>query len=200
MILFDQLQAAVKRLGGEWKDGHNAINIVGVRNTQDLASNAFNDLICVAWRDEQASVRHRVLVCAATTDPGVYYRENPLNVAGTAILPIGHYKRLWRLGKHQGKYTALVQLSPIQVWRDNNKDKQLDQSNLSEPGQFGINLHRANENTQSTIVDKWSAGCQVIADPKDFYQLLILAQRHADSYGNHFDYTLITDRDLTNAK
>jgi hypothetical protein len=193
MVLIETLK---KLLGDNYKSRPGELNLIGVRNTADAQSNKFNDMIIAIWVDEQTD-RERILVCDATTDPGVYYRENPLNLEGTGILPAGFYPKLWQLGRHQGKYDALVQLSPVKLWRDNNKDANIDVKLISKPGMYGINLHRANADIKSELVHKWSAGCQVVADPKEFTQLMYLARRHFAKYDNAFDYLLITDRDIT---
>lgn len=196
MILIEQLRQLSKKYKQNGGDRPGELNLFGVRNTRDLRSNLFNDMIIAVWVDE-ATHQSRILICDATTDPGVYYRNNPANVEGTAILPEGFYPDLWKLGMHKGKYDALVQNTAIRVWRDNNKDANIDVKVMSKkPDMFGINLHRANESSKSTIVDKWSAGCQVVADPKLFYQIMYLAKRHAALYEDSFDYLLITDRDL----
>jgi hypothetical protein len=194
MTFYDQLRNATVAMNAKWNSGAGAINIVGVRNTYDSNSNKFNDLICVAYASERLG--HTVLICEGTTDPGVYWRSNLANVSGTAVLVRGHHKRLWKLGKHQGKYTALVQQSPVTVWRDSNRDRFIDIGEAQQTGMFGINLHRANEFVESTLVDKWSAGCQVVASPKQFAQLVWLAAEHARLFGNSFDYTLLHDSDV----
>jgi hypothetical protein len=198
MILIDQLRQVCQQKG-KWLERPGELNLVGIRNTRDPRSNKFNDFVVAVWIDE-STIKQRFLICEATTDPGVYYRNNPINVEGTAVLPEDFYPGLWKLGLHKGKYPALVQSSPIKVWRDNDKDANIDHKVISKPGMFGINLHRANEFVTSTEVDKWSAGCQVIADPKNFTQIMYLAKRHAVLYGDSFDYLLITDRDIKNVE
>lgn len=194
MTFYDLLRAAAVALGAQWQGEDGAINIVGVRNTYEINSNKFNDLICVAYTSQKYG--HSVLICEATTDPGLYWRSNLANVKGTAILPRGHYKRMWRIGKHLGKYTALVQLTPVAVWRDANRDSKIDIGTVLDTGMHGIALHRAGEFVKSILVDKWSAGCQVVADPKSYAQLLNLAHAHAEKFGNFFDYTLLDDVDV----
>lgn len=194
MTFYEQLRAAAVALGATWNSAEGAINIVGVRNTVDPHSNKFNDLICVAYSSKRLG--DTVLICEGTTDPGIYWRENLANVKGTAVLVRGYHPRLWRLGKHQNKYIALVQQSPVTVWRDANRDRFVDIGEAQQTGMFGINLHRANEFVESKQVDKWSAGCQVVADPEQFARVLKLAQTHADLHGNSFDYTLLHDVDV----
>lgn len=194
MTFYDQLRAAAIALGAQWCEEERAINIVGVRNTDEVNANKFNDLICVAYTSHKFG--HSVLICEASTDPGLYWRNNLANVKGTAILPRGHYKRLWRIGKHQGKYTALVQLSPVAVWRDANRDSKIETGTVLDTGMHGIALHRAGEFVKSILVDKWSAGCQVVAAPNEFAQLMNLAHGHAEKFANAFDYTLLHDVDV----
>lgn len=41
-------------------------------------------------------------VFPATTDPGTFYRENPLSVKGTAIMKPGQYRGAYMIGRHRG--------------------------------------------------------------------------------------------------
>lgn len=171
--------------------GDYNLNIIGVRSG-DRRSNAFDDFICLYYKVAGREYFHAF---KATTDPGVYWRRKPMNVHGTAILLSGQYHGLWKLGKHRGKYAALVQAKPVRVWRDNNRNDVLDVSWVDE-GLFGINLHRANPIRTSLWVDKWSAGCQVLANPLHFMKLMKLAKRSARRYGNSFTYTLLNEADV----
>lgn len=193
-VNFGQLQAACQRKGFRFFDaGDYNLNLIGVRNTRDLHANTFNDRFCVAFRVDAQPV---LFSFPCTTDPGIYYRQNPANVNGTAILPAGQHFGLWQLGKHQGKYDALVQRVPVTVIRDHNRDTALDLNAGTETGWFGINAHRATEQGTSTQVDKWSAGCQVLANSEDFGVTIALAKKAAALWGNGFTYTLIEDTDL----
>ena len=175
--------------------GEYNLNIVGVRNN-DTSSNNFNDdlyLLYLVKGEEQA------LCFSMTTDPGEYWRENPMNVDGCAIVKPGQYPGLWKIGKHQNKYDALVQHRLITVYRDNDNNESLDvETALEQTGMFGINCHRANSASKSIRVDKWSAGCQVLADPLDFNILMALAYKSKSIWGNSFTYTLLTEDELWN--
>ena len=191
-ITKDALLKAMKaRKHPVFDKGNFNLNLIGVR-ASDTQANRFNDALCVLFK--QAG-EWCLMVFDATTDPGTYYRKKPLNVSGTAQVKPGHYPGVWQLGRHQGKYRALVQCNPITVYRDNDKDAELEQTN-EETGLFGINLHRANPKTESQIVDRWSAGCQVIANPADFDVLMSLCIRAGHEYGNRFSYTLLDEGDL----
>ena len=61
----------------------------------------------------------------------------------------------------------------VEVYRDDNKDQILDFDDVTkEWGYFGINIHRSNPSTESTIVEKWSAGCQVFKKIADYNEFL----------------------------
>lgn len=181
------------------------LNIVGIR-TADNGSNTFNDWLTVFWK-HNGKWTLRFFQC--TTDPGVYWLQNPSAVMGTAIVKEGHYKGLWRIGMHQGKYKALTQKNPITVIRDFDRDANLDyNSGKEETGIFGINCHRANENGKSVSVDKWSAGCQVLQNKQifnpdnqavkvyEFDYFMNLCEKCKENWGDSFSYTLINQKDF----
>jgi hypothetical protein len=167
------------------------LNIVGIRSN-DKTPNIFNDLLNVFWcYGNKWHEKHYKI----TTDPGLYWLKNPENVNGTAILKPGRYKELWQIGLHQGRYEALVQVNPCTVIRDYDRDNVLDyNSGREETGIFGINLHHAGENSQ--LVDKWSGGCQVFANLKDFNEFIQIAKLSAEEFGNSFTYILLEESDF----
>ena len=73
----------------------------------------------------------------------------------------------------------------------------MNESNLHE-GIFGINIHRATkwEGKKSTQIDRWSAGCQVIAANNDFRLFMEIMKKAAKIWGNSFSYTLIESKDI----
>ena len=100
---------------------------------------------------------------------------------------------------HAGKYLALGQQKPVKVYRDNNRDSKYDLfEERVEEGIFGINIHRATGRAggKSTRVDKWSAGCQVIADNDDWHEFLDVCQTAREIWGNSFTYTLLESKDI----
>lgn len=168
------------------------LNIFGVR-TADTDSNKFNDWLCVMYLNDGI---WNLFSFPATTDPGLYWRENPMNVNGTAMLKPGQYRSAYMLGEHKG-YPALQQRTPLLVYRDADRDQYLepDEDNVQE-GMFGINIHRASAYAPSSEVNKWSAGCQVLQDPIHFEFLLNLVRASSKLYGNRFTYTLLTEADF----
>lgn len=194
VLTYDSLRRAVKGLGYPFFDrGDYNLNLIGLR-THDNRSELFNDWFFVAFRQND---HEQLMAFQITTDPGVYYRKNPINVDGTAIMIPGHYPSLWSIGSHKGRYQALVQTGPVKVWRDNNRDEAIDLNvPTADRGYFGINLHRANAHRAATTVGKWSAGCQVFANPDDFEFFMALTFRAAEEWGEHFSYTLLTESDF----
>ncbi len=169
------------------------LNIVGVR-TKELKANRFDDFMTVFYRMHGEWI-YNVFKC--TTDPGAYWLDHPMSNLGTAILKEGQYSRAYRIGKHRGKYTALVQNSPLTVIRDANRDQVLDlDSGTEETGMFGVNIHRASARHGSVQVDKWSAGCQVFCDPNQYEFFLKLCRQGRDAFGNSFTYTLLNEKDF----
>jgi hypothetical protein len=172
-------------------NGHD-LNLVGIRNS-DSRANKFDDwLTAFYWYDGVWNL----FAFPGTTDPGTFYRENLLNLRGTAIMKPGQYRRAYMVGKHKG-YKAMQQIGPITVFRDDNKDAELDTTGVEEDtGLHAVNIHRASRVRASTQVDKWSAGCQVMQDPDHFDFFMTLCQRGADKFGNSFTYTLLESEDF----
>ena len=177
--------------------GQYNLNIIGIRsNNKNKVTNLFDDLLVVIYKTPSGRwVRQSYPI---TTEPGTYYMiKNLLNPKGTAIMVPGQYRGCWELGKHQGKYKALVQKKPIKVYRDGNKDYvyNMDSDHIDN-GVFGINIHRSNEFVKATFVNSYSAGCQVFASPNDFKNFIALCDKQKELYGNSFTYTLLNEEDV----
>lgn len=183
-LTLDNIKAACIKKGYKWFDD---INIVWVR-TADQTVNVFNDFCTVSWKENGI---WKFIGFKGTTDPGLYYLKNPINVNGTAIVKPGQYIDCWKRGLHKGHY-ALIQVRPITVYRDRNKDGKIDYSS-EETGLFGINSHRASSAGVSTQVDKWSAGCQVLANTKAQDRYMEICD-----YANRdfYTFTLLEEKDL----
>jgi len=171
--------------------GQYNLNIIGVR-TSSRESNTFNDWLHVVYKDEAdqwVDIQYQI-----TTDPGLYWLENPSRVAGTAILVAGQYRGSHKIGLHKGQYEALVQVRKVKVYRDNNRNDILDMNpDTIQEGYFGINIHRASATRESTYVNKWSAGCQVFANPNEYEMFISLCKRASEKWGDTFTYTLLED-------
>jgi len=195
----DQIQAAVEAKGYKWfESGDYNVNIVGIRNseTNNKVTNRFDDKITITYK-EDGEWQFHCFDC--TTDPGDDHVENLLSEKGVAILKPGQYRGSHKLRLHQGKYLALGQQKDVTVYRDRNKDGvyDLDES-TTQTGIFGINIHRATSiaGKKSTYVDRWSAGCQVIASNDDWHVFLEICQTAREMWNNNFTYTLIESKDI----
>ena len=194
-----QIETAVKSKDYKWfENGDYNLNIVGVRNgeTGTEVSNKFDDFLTLSYKIDGEWNYH---CFDATTDPGKHWVENIMREEGVAVLKENQYRGSHKIGLHQGKYEALRQQKPVQVYRDNDLDGNYDllEENIQE-GIFGINIHRATkwEGKKSTQIDKWSAGCQVIAANDDFRLFMEICNKAKDTWGNSFTYTLINSNDL----
>ena len=198
----EQIETSVKVKGYKWFEDNNNkgydVNIVGVRNseTKGRVTNAFDDCITISYKVDGEWQFHCI---PCTTDPGSHWVENILNEKGVVILKPNQYRGSHKLRLHQGKYLALGQKKEVTVYRDNNRDGKYDlDESKTDTGLFGINIHRATGRAggKSTRVDKWSAGCQVIADNDDWHTFLDICQTAREIHGNSFSYTLLESKDI----
>lgn len=174
------------------------LNIIGIRSS-DTQSNRFDDELHVFFKNEHNQWKHYRF--SITTDPGTYWLKYPLQVDGTAILKEGQYLNTYRIGLHKGQYKALVQNKMVTVIRDYDRNAVLDFMNGKEStGYYGINIHRAKITGSTSLVDKWSAGCQVFERSNDFDVFMKLCEKHRLYNGNFFTYTLIDTRMIKRLK
>tara|TARA_R110000764_G_scaffold47990_1_gene106767 strand:- start:1412 stop:2026 length:615 start_codon:yes stop_codon:yes gene_type:complete len=196
----EQIQRSVEELGYKYFTGDNYdVNIIGIRNsnTDDMVTNKFDDIITISYKDENGKWNYHEFDC--TTDPGDDWMDNNLNSKGCAILKPGQYRSSHKLRLHRGKYLALGQQNDVTVYRDRNKNDKYDfDESTTDTGLFGINIHRATsiKGKKSTNVDKWSAGCQVIASNDDWHSFLDICQIAREVWGNNFSYTLIESKNI----
>jgi hypothetical protein len=174
------------------KDGIYQANIFGIR-ANNPANNTFDDIVGILRKN--FGKEWEVLLCGATTDPGLYWLEHPMNVKGAAILMPGQYVGSHKIGLHKGKYRALIQCGKLHIWRDNDKDKEYDHESPQDSENDGINIHHAG--IASTEIDQWSAGCQVIASITEWNEFITQIDEHLSCAWNElFDYTLFEEKSL----
>ena len=195
----EQIETAVKSKGYAWfENGDYNLNIVGIRNsaTGTEVTNKFDDKITLSFKCD-GQWEYYIYDC--TTDPGRYWVENIMRKEGVAVLKEGQYRGSHIIRLHQGRYEALGQDRNVTVYRDNNKDGKYDlDPNNTQTGLFGINIHRATKwgGKNSSQVDNWSAGCQVIASNDDWHEFMDICRVAKDKWGNRFTYTLIESKDI----
>jgi hypothetical protein len=183
------LQLVQRRGFKVFQDGDYDMNIVAIRRLKDRTNNAFDDVIHFVYRKDGVWVDE---YCSCTTDPGTYWlTKKDYRKDGVAILVHDQQARgAYKIGTHKG-YEALEQVQNVSIWRDNNFDDTADYA-CSEvhKGVFKCNIHKAG--TDSTQVNKWSAGCIVIAKRNDYLRVMHLAKKQVLSLGyKTFTLTLL---------
>ena len=176
-IIGDKTKAEIKKYVFNQNKG-----ITWVRCDKKL-TNTFDDF-AVLWVNGEVA---EVFPCSTTA--GKHYIQNPITyggVTGTAIAAAQYVK-----GSHQFKTSSnwkslwlgmpyFQQIKPIQIFRDGNKDGNLDEK-VIQKGLFGINFHQAG---LGNLIDNWSAGCQVV--PKAYWLNVI---KHFNN-GEIIDFSL----------
>lgn len=185
---------SAEKLGYPIDKKPNKLNIIGVRNSKATSQDKFDDLLAYFTYDEKGNLVGKVV--AGTTDPSTYFLKSPMNVKGAAILKSGQYKDAYAIGLHRGKYEALVQVKPVTVIRDADRNAYINYFAPTQTGLYGINIHKSTKGkSNEDIIDRDSAGCQVFRNIPDFMDMMRLAQTSRKKYGNTFTYTLIDERD-----
>lgn len=190
---YENIRNAIKRKGYKFFTGDYNVNLVGIRTRNRIINDKWDDYFCLLY---QVNGVNKIKVYKDfTVDPGSYYTKvKLLNSKGCAIVVPGQYRGVWKIGKHKGKYTALVQKGYIKVYRDGNKNSTLDmKSSTIMRGMFGINLHHGGN---SSRIGKYSAGCQVFRYKSKLNEVLSICRKASSRYGNSFTYTLLNINDL----
>lgn len=123
--------------------------------------NTFNDIRCVLEIPD-GTPRLVFGPVLATTEPGKFWTQNPMNAGGAARIKFGQYIGGWVIGSHgNGKsaHRSLVQCGPIEVHRDLNKDYKRTGDRIDR-GLFGVNQHHSYGQAQDNV-GRASAGCLV---------------------------------------
>jgi len=143
------------------KDELNVIYVEGMNtdgSLNDDKPNHFNDVrMVIGFEGGMPAIIGK---WQATTEPGFHYTDNPMNPNGAARIAFGQY-RSWQTGIHgyAEPHKALVQVAPVPVHRDYNRDMMRTGDDIFE-GNFGINQHHGFDHPQNDIHTA-SAGCLV---------------------------------------
>ena len=194
MFTREQVEKVMAKKGYTYfSNGNYNLNLIGVRcNINTKVTNHFDDIMIVTYKSDGEWIYKEFPI---TTDPGVKSLKQLININGCAILVPDQYKGCFMTGLHKGKYEALVQRDILKVYRDKDKDLEYDlDPKTIQSGLFGINIHKSGKD--STIVDNWSAGCQVFAKEKDFSDFMTIINKSKAIYGNRFTYTLLDKNDF----
>lgn len=193
----DDIKKVYKSKGFKYEEDHLKLNITGIRNsgTDNRVTNHYDDWLMLTYND---AGEQRVHCWPITTDPGLHWINHPLNTDGCAILVPGQYKA-YKIDHHNGKYEALCQRAgKVKVYRDGNLDDVYDHDgDKIHQGYYGINIHRSSAYKTTNYINKYSAGCQVFADPDHFDDFMEVVRKSRSMGGNMiFTYTLIESKDI----
>jgi hypothetical protein len=170
-----------------FSDGDYDLNIVAVRNLENNP-NVFDDKLHVCYLLGGEWKEH---IFQVTTDPGRFYLEDESYRDGKGVAVIYHPQQArgaYKIGLHGGKYEALRQWQPVKFWRDRNFDDKADYTGEVHKDLIYVNIHRASIKG-STQIGRYSAGCIVFSDPKEFDIFMGLAKKQISSLG-YRTYTL----------
>lgn len=175
----------------------NIVYLEGVNpdgTLNDDRVNVFNDLRVVFSIGSEGAPKI-VALWDATTEPGIYWTQHPMNANGAARIAFNQYKA-WVVGTHlagtSSAHEALVQVEPVTVHRDLNRDYQRTGDAL-DTGLFGINQHWGYDAPKDNLGNT-SAGC-LVGRTKDghreFMQLMKSDPRYQANAAYRFIATIV---------
>jgi hypothetical protein len=177
-----------------------SVNLGGIRSA-DNRSGMFNDQLYAFYYTDSGNIEG--VIVNGTTDAGTYYRNNPLNKEGTAILQHDkQYRGCYQLQDpeldsslrgHKGR-KAFRQIKNMDYWRDNNFDNVLDFTGPTHNEIAYTNHHYMG--VAGNYVGKWSAGCQ--GTPESHQNLIysIADKQIEKGLGDKFSYTLFHEHTI----
>ena len=156
-------------------DCKNVIYLEGANpdgTLNDNAPNVFNDVrIVFSIGADGAPIMND---WDGTTEPGTLFTMSPDNLLGAARIAFGQYKS-WIVGTHKpgtpGAHEALIQVAPIDIYRDLNKDFRREGQAFT--GIYGINQHWGYDASKDNIANT-SAGCLVGRTKKGHTEFMAL--------------------------
>lgn len=216
-LKYREVKAAVLAKKYRWFGDPFNMNMVFIRHPlRDQSKDAFDDTGVIAWIDDQGN--ERSFCYPVTVDPGLYYLQKPMGANGCAIMLPGQYLGSHALGLHKGR-KALIQVKPVLVYRDNDRDVLLDEPDWLEAtpeivgamtgqasgydsmrrihrGMFGINIHGMLSD-MSKRIGQGSAGCTVIrSQADDRYRLDLVALQKKYLGTSAMSYTLLRAKEV----
>ena len=136
--------------------------LIGRRDEANQDKDVFNDpLGCI--------INGNVYLGNGTTDPGLYWQQNPMNPKGTAHVVLGYHPLAFHLGTHGGgtvAHEAFIQASPLTVKRYASYAGFMAGVFMLDTGMFEIDFHTVIGSFQK-FIGRWSAGCQVMQVAQD---------------------------------
>ena len=183
----------------KWFYGNFNLNIIGIRSNSNN-SKEFDDFLYVAFeeyynkneKDNKFYKKKQYLKFNCTLNPGKFYLNNLMDPGGAAIIFEGQHLGAWKLGSFYST-DALIQIKPIKIYRDKNKDDviDLDSKNVTT-GLYGIFVHEHFQTGDiAKEINKSSAGCIVLEKRSDFKVFIDTCKmQKSNSYGDTFSITI----------
>jgi hypothetical protein len=176
-------------------DCKNIIYLEGVNTDgtlNDDIHNQFNDVRIVFSIAKSGKPEFANSIWDGTTEPGDYWTIHPMNPKGAARIAFNQYKA-WVVGVHHPNkpqaHEALVQASPVSVYRDLNQDFKRPGDKL-DTGMFAINQHWG-YNAPKGDLGRTSAGCLVGRTTEGHRQFMTLVKNDPRYITNH-SYKFVT--------
>ncbi|BAY84383.1 peptidoglycan binding domain-containing protein [Calothrix parasitica NIES-267] len=148
----------------------------GVRNNN--TPNKFNDSRFLV---EVNPTPKLVGAWEASIEPGNYYTKQPMKQEGAAQIQVPGQYRAWRIGKHKGREIALIQVAPVHIIRDFNRNSKIDKLDKKEYSIIGANQHSGSD---QKFVDNSSAGCPVGRTVEGHQEFMSYLQKDVDFQAN----------------
>ena len=185
----EEIHEVMKESGMVVFDKPFDVTLGGIR-TKDNSSNKFNDWLFASFFTDNGGIVS--VIIEGTTDAGLYYRENPMQIDGTAIIQHGVQHRgaytYMEKGGHRGQ-EAFRQTGNMAYWRDANRDEYLDFDGEVRHAVYNTNLH--DMGTLGNNVNKWSAGCGGSVEENMELLYMIAKIQIAHGNGNKFSFALL---------
>lgn len=189
----EEIHASMRRKGMKVFEKPFDATLGGIR-TIDNSSNKFNDWGFMSMFTKDGGIMS--IVAPITTDAGLFYRNSPISPDGTAIIKhdVQHRSCYTYMEKNGHKdQEAFRQTGPMDYWRDNDKDSQLE----FDGKEFSQKIFNTNGHDMGTVgadVNKWSAGCwgsvQEVMDL--FYGMAKIQIAHGN--GDKFSYAMLYEK------
>lgn len=156
------------------------------------APNKFNDLRVVYSVDAQGRLDFQTSMWDGTTEPGRFWTVQPMNRKGAARIAFNQYKA-GVVGTHHpnsaSAHEALVQVEPITVCRDLNKDLRRTWDEL-DTGLFAINQHWGYYAPKDDL-GRTSAGC-LVGRTKEGHRKFMSVIKSDPRCGANHSYRFVT--------
>lgn len=190
-ITIDCLKRTYQALGYKWLG--DCVQLIGIRSSLN-APDIYNDVLCVVYPSNGKDV---IRYFDFTTDPGVTYQMKFLNPKGCLVMKPGQYIDAYMIGHHQNKLThrALIQVGPVTVYRDADRDGFAEAEGFEETGLYGANIHGAIAESTTGMIGPWSAGCQVHQTWSAKEEMMNICENFKGTR-NRFTYVLLDDKQL----